>query len=184
MSRVGRAPIAVPLGVEVKIDDGLVTVKGPRGKLSRQFHQEISIRRADNMLHVERPSDSHTHRSLHGTTRSLLANMVQGVTTGFQRSLELSGVGYRAQKSGENLVLQVGYSHPVEMTPPSGISFQTEGTGRVIVAGIDKELVGQIASKVKDVRRVDPYKGKGIRYSGEVVRRKAGKAGKVGGKKK
>jgi len=110
--------------------------------------------------------------------------MVQGVTTGFQRSLELSGVGYRAQKSGENLVLQVGYSHPVEMTPPSGISFQTEGTGRVIVAGIDKELVGQIASKVKDVRRVDPYKGKGIRYSGEVVRRKAGKAGKVGGKKK
>ncbi|HLB11398.1 MAG TPA: 50S ribosomal protein L6 [Dehalococcoidia bacterium] len=184
MSRVGRAPITLPPGVEVKIEDGLVAVKGPRGELSRQFDRKLSIRRVDNSLQVERPNDDRIYRSLHGTTRSLVANMVQGVTTGFQKSLEMSGIGYRAQKSGENLVLQVGYSHPVEMTPPNGVSFQVEGTGRVIVVGNDKELVGQVAARIRDVRRVDPYKGKGIRYSGEVVRRKAGKAGKVGGKKK
>lgn len=184
MSRVGRAPITVPPNVEVKIDKGLVTVKGPKGELSRQFHSDMTIRRDDNVLVVERPSDSGLHRALHGTSRSLLANMVQGVSAGFQKSLELSGVGYRAQKNGDNLTLTVGYSHPVDMTPPPGIAFQVEGTNRVIVAGIDKEMVGQIAAKVRDVRRVNPYKGKGIRYTGEVVRRKAGKAGKVGGKKK
>lgn len=184
MSRVGRAPIVVPPDVEVKIEDGQIAVKGPRGELSRQFHRDISIRRSDNTLLVERPSDNTLHRSLHGTVRSLLANMVQGVTGGFQKVLELSGIGYRAQKNGENLVLTVGYSHPVEITPPPGISFQVEGTNRVVVVGIDKELVGQVAAHVRDVRRVNPYKGKGIRYMGEVVRRKAGKAGKVGGKKK
>jgi len=184
MSRVGKSPIAVPPGVEVKIEDGLITVKGPKGELSRQFQKELSIRRVDGVLQVERPNDDRVYRSLHGTVRSLLANMVQGVNTGFQKVLDLSGVGYRALKSGENLTLQVGYSHPVEITPPSGISFQVEGNNRVIVTGIDKELVGQVAAKVRDVRRVDPYKGKGIRYAGEVVRRKAGKAGKVGGKKK
>lgn len=184
MSRVGKAPIPLPPEVEVKIEDDLVAVKGPRGELSRQFHKQISIRREGQTLLVERPSDDRLHRSLHGTTRSLLANMVQGVTAGFQKALDLSGVGYRAQKNGENLILQVGYSHPVEMAPPPHISFQLEGTGRVVVTGIDKELVGQVAARVRAVRRVDPYKGKGIRYLGEVVRRKAGKAGKVGGKKK
>ncbi len=184
MSRVGRAPIVVPPNVEVKIQDGQVAVKGPRGELSREFHRDISIRREDNTLLVERPSDSTLHRSLHGTMRSLLANMVQGVTAGFQKGLELGGVGYRATKNGENLVLSVGYSHPVEITPPPGVTFQVEGTNRVLVLGIDKEMVGQVAAKVRQVRRVNPYKGKGIRYMGEVVRRKAGKAGKVGGKKK
>lgn len=184
MSRVGKSPITVPPGVEVEIGEGLVTVKGPKGQLSLQFHKELSVQRVDGTLQVERPNDDRLYRSLHGTVRSLLANMVQGVTTGFQKVLDLSGIGYRAQKSGENLVLQVGYSHPVEIAPPPGIAFLVEGTNRVIVTGIDKELVGQVAAKVRDTRRVDPYKGKGIRYSGEVVRRKAGKAGKVGGKKK
>lgn len=184
MSRVGRRPIVVPPGVEVKIEGGLVTVKGPRGELSRQFHRDLTIQRDNNVLLVERPSDDRLHRSLHGTARSLLANMVEGVTAGFQKALDLSGVGYRAQKSADHLVLQVGYSHPVEIAPPPHISFQVEGTGRVVVAGVDKELVGQVAAQVRAVRRLDPYKAKGIRYAGEVVRRKAGKAGKVGGKKK
>lgn len=184
MSRVGRAPIVVPPGVEVKIADGRVAVKGPKGEMSREFHRDISIRQSDNTLLVERPSDNTLHRSLHGTVRSLVANMVQGVTAGFTKGLELGGVGYRATKNGDNLVLTIGYSHPVEMTPPPGITFTVEGTNRVLVLGIDKELVGQVAARVRDVRRVNPYKGKGIRYMGEVVRRKAGKAGKVGGKKK
>ncbi|MDP2663248.1 MAG: 50S ribosomal protein L6 [Dehalococcoidia bacterium] len=184
MSRVGRAPIVVPPGVEVKIASGEIAVKGPRGELHLRFHQDIAIRRSDSSLLVERPSDSTLHRSLHGTIRSLVANMVHGVTAGFQKGLELGGIGYRAQKNGDNLILTVGYSHPVEMTPPPGVTFQVEGTNRVLVNGIDKELVGQVAARVRDIRRVNPYKGKGIRYMGEVVRRKAGKAGKVGGKKK
>jgi large subunit ribosomal protein L6 len=165
--------------VKVQIEGDRVTVTGPKGELSRQFHHDIGIRLDDEQLLVSRPSDRPQHRSLHGLTRSLLANMVTGVNEGFSKALELHGVGYRAQMQGQKLVLQVGYSQPVEMAPPPGIILTVEGTNRVLVQGIDRELVGQVAANIRSVRSPDPYKGKGIRYQGERVRHKAGKAGKA-----
>jgi large subunit ribosomal protein L6 len=179
MSRVGRQPIAVPSGVKVSIEGDRVTVTGPKGELSRRFHADISIRLDNGQLLVSRPSDRPEHRSLHGLARSLLANMVTGVSEGFTKVLEVQGVGYRAQMQGQKLVLQVGYSHPVEITPPPGITLAAEGANRVTVQGINKELVGQVAADIRAVRPPGPYKGKGIRYQGERVRHKAGKAGKA-----
>jgi large subunit ribosomal protein L6 len=179
MSRIGRQPIAVPSAVKVSIEGDRVTVTGPKGELSRQFHADISIRLDNGQLLVSRPSDRPEHRSLHGLARSLLANMVTGVSKGFTKVLELQGVGYRAQMQGQKLVLQVGYSHPVEITPPPGITLAAEGANRVTVQGINRELVGQVAADIRAVRPPDPYKGKGIRYQGERVRHKAGKAGKA-----
>lgn len=183
MSRVGNRPITVPQGVEVLIEGSTVTVKGPKGELSRTFSPDMTVSLSNGNLTVSRPTDNRIHRSQHGLTRSLLANMVEGVSNGFQKNLELQGVGYRAQQSGESILIQVGYSKPVEITPPSGISLGTEGPTRISVLGIDKELVGETAAKIRAVRPPDPYLGKGIRYSGEHIRRKAGKAGKVGRKK-
>ena len=183
MSRVGRRPIAVPPGVEVLIEGSRVAVKGPRGELARSFFPDIGISLNDGVITVSRPTDSRIHRSRHGLTRSLLANMVEGVSSGFQKNLELQGVGYRAQQSGDNLVIQVGYSKPVEIAPPEGITLGIDGPTRIMVSGIDKERVGEVAAEIRGVRPPDRYLGKGIRYSGEVVRRKAGKAGKVGRKK-
>ena len=179
MSRIGRQPIVIPSAVKVKIEGDRVTVSGPKGELSRQFHRDIDIRLDDGQLLVSRPSDRPEHRSLHGLTRSLLANMVTGVTEGFSKMLELHGVGYRVQLQGQKLVLQVGYSQPVEITPPPEISVTVVGTSRVMVEGISRELVGQVAADIRAVRPPDPYKGKGVRYQGERVRHKAGKAGKI-----
>src|SRR5581483_9222681 len=178
MSRVGKQPITVEKNVTVQIDGPVVTVKGPKGQLSREFHPEMQIAQEDGKLTVTRPSEQKLHKSLHGLTRTLLANMVTGVSTGFTRTLEVQGVGYRAQKAGNGLTLSVGYSHPVEVSPPPGIEFNVEGNNRILVQGIDKELVGQTAANLRSIRPPEPYKGKGIRYSDEVVRRKAGKAGK------
>ena len=183
MSRVGKRPIAVPKGVEVSIKGNEVKVKGPKGELSRSFHHDMAISLKDGVLTVSRPSDRKLHRSLHGLTRSILANMVDGVSKGFKKNLELQGVGYRATKAGDKLVLQVGYTRSVEFTPPLGIALATEGPTVISVSGIDKELVGGIASQIRAIRPPDSYLGKGIRYTGERVRRKAGKAGKVGRKK-
>jgi large subunit ribosomal protein L6 len=173
-------PIVLPPRVEVNVEGSRVTVKGPRGELSREFSPDMAIRLGDGEVTVSRPSDRPLHRSLHGLTRSLLANMVTGVSDGFTKLLELQGVGYRAQMQGPKLVLQVGYSKPVEVEPPEGIAFVVEGTNRVLVQGINRELVGQVAADIRAVRPPEPYKGKGIRYQGERVRRKAGKAGKAG----
>ena len=180
MSRIGKMPIVLPPRVEVRIEGSRVTVAGPRGELSRDFSPDMAISLGDGQVTVARPSDRPQHRSLHGLTRSLLANMVTGVSDGFTKVLELQGVGYRAQMQGPKLVLQVGYSKPVEVEPPDGITFVVEGTNRVLVQGINRELVGQVAADVRFVRPPEPYKGKGIRYQGERVRRKAGKAGKAG----
>ncbi len=180
MSRIGLRPITVPDNVEITIDGAHVRVKGPKGTLERRLHQDMIIERQDGQLLVRRPSDARQHRALHGLTRTLVDNMVVGVTTGFRKDLEISGVGYRAQLVGQSLVLQLGYSHPVRVTPPEGVTFAVEGNNRVAVMGIDKELVGQEAARIRSVREVEPYKGKGVRYAGERVRRKAGKAGKVG----
>ena len=185
MSRIGRAPITVPAGVKIELgQENTVTVTGPKGSLTRSFPPKLAISQEENTLTVSRPDDSNMNRALHGLSRSLLANMVQGVSGGFTKSLELQGVGYRVAKVSNHLVFQVGYSHPVQVNPPEGISFATEGTNRVTVSGIDKQLVGQVAANIRSIRKPEPYKGKGIRYQGEVVRMKAGKAGKVGGKKK
>jgi len=173
-------PIVLPPKVEVRIEGSRVTVTGPRGELNRDFSPDMAISLGEGRVTVERPSDRPQHRSLHGLTRSLLANMVTGVSEGFTKVLELQGVGYRAQMQGPKLVLQVGYSKPVEVEPPEGIVFVVEGTNRVLVQGINRELVGQVAADVRFVRPPEPYKGKGIRYQGERVRRKAGKAGKAG----
>jgi len=181
MSRIGRMPIPLPQGVEVTQEGQQLRVTGPRGTLSREIHPEISIERTDGELRVVRPSDEPRHRALHGLTRTLVANMVTGVTTGFTKGLEISGVGYRAQLQGEKLVLALGYSHPVEVDPPEGITFQVDTPTRLAVQGADKELVGQVAAYIRSRRKPEPYKGKGIRYAGEHVQRKAGKAGKVGG---
>ena len=183
MSRIGRLPIPIPDGVDVTIDGDRVTVKGPRGELSRVLSNEVSLIREDGVLRVERPNDSKRSRELHGLTRTLVANMVTGVTTGYRKGLEITGVGYRAQLVGKKLQLSLGYSHPVEIDPPEGISFEVETPVRLAVLGIDKELVGHVAARVRSSRKPEPYKGKGVRYAGEVVRRKAGKAGKIGGKK-
>jgi large subunit ribosomal protein L6 len=173
-------PIVVPSQVEVRIEGSRVTVKGPRGELTRDFSPEMTIQLGDGRITVSRPSDRPQHRSLHGLSRSLLANMVTGVSDGFTKMLELQGVGYRAQMQGPKLILQVGYSKPVEVEPPEGITLVVEGTNRVLVQGINRELVGQMAANIREVRPPEPYKGKGIRYQGEKVRRKAGKAGKAG----
>lgn len=178
MSRIGRKPITIPSGVNVTLDNTLITVKGPKGTLSRELHKDMKINVLENEISVERPSDNKLHRSLHGTTRSVVANMVNGVTEGFAKSLELVGVGYRANKSGEKLVLNVGYSHPVEFTPENGIEFEVPSNTKIIIKGIDKELVGATAAKVRAVREPEPYKGKGIKYEGERILRKEGKAGK------
>ncbi|WP_334075699.1 MULTISPECIES: 50S ribosomal protein L6 [Paenibacillus] len=178
MSRIGRKPITVPSGVDVTLDNSVITVKGPKGTLSRELHKDIKVSVQDNQILVERPSDNKLHRSLHGTTRSVVSNMVSGVTEGFSKSLELVGVGYRASKSGEKLVLNVGYSHPVEITPESGIAFEVPSNTKIVVSGINKERVGEYAAKIRSVREPEPYKGKGIKYEGERIIRKEGKAGK------
>ena len=183
MSRVGRMPIAVPQGVVVSIKQDEVAVTGPKGELHRRFHPDMSITLDSDSLLVSRPSDSKVHRSLHGLTRSLLANMVQGVTNGFEKDLEIVGVGYRAEKLGDKLVIRVGFSHPVEITPLPGVSLDVEGANRIKVMGISKEAVGEMAARIRAVRPPDAYKGKGIRYAGEFVRLKAGKAGKAIGRK-
>jgi large subunit ribosomal protein L6 len=191
MSRIGRAPIAVPPKVQVNWTDGnLVTVKGPKGELSYQIDPELTLKLEEGKVLVSRPSDSKEHKAKHGLYRTLVNNMVVGVTNGYSKQLEIHGVGYRAAKMGDNLVIQVGYSHPVEVQPPSGISFTVDGIDpatkatKVSVIGIDKQLVGAVAADIRRIRKPEPYKGKGIRYAGEAIRRKAGKAGKVGGKKK
>ncbi len=180
MSRIGRLPVSIPDGVQVSIDGPSVRVKGPRGELSRRFDPQIEIELADGQLVVRRSSDRPQVRALHGLTRALLANMVEGVSDGFRKSLEIVGLGYRADLQGDDLVLQVGHSHPVRYASPEGIAFQVERGNRIIhVDGVDKELVGQVAAEIRAVRKPEPYKGKGIRYVDEQVRRKAGKAGKV-----
>jgi len=179
MSRVGKVPITIPSGIEVKIEGSRVTVKGPKGELNRDLIPDMKLSLSDGVLTVARPTDHPRHRAAHGLTRTLIQNMVTGVSEGFAKTLELQGVGYRAQMQGETLVLAVGYSKPVEVPPPPGIEFEVEGTSRVIVRGINKEDVGQTAADVRKVRPPEPYKGKGIRYLNEYVRRKAGKAGKA-----
>ena len=183
MSRIGRLPIAVPSGVDVTIDGRNVTVKGPKGTLSRALHPDITVSREDASIVVTRPTEQKTHKQLHGLTRTLVNNMVVGVTDGYRKGLEITGVGYRAALSGRKLQLNLGYSHQIEIDPPEGISFELENPTRLAVVGIDKELVGQIAAKVRSTRKPEPYKGKGVKYAGEYIRRKAGKAGKIGGKK-
>lgn len=184
MSRIGKMPVTVPGGVTVSINKGnFIKVQGPKGQLEQQFPTEISIEQVDGEVRVSRPTDHKNHRALHGLSRALLNNMVIGVSQGFTRVLDIEGVGYRSAMSGKNLVVFVGYSHPVEIIPPDGISFEVDKTGRQItITGIDKQVVGQIAAEVRGLRPPEPYKGKGIRYRGEFVRQKAGKSGKVGGK--
>ncbi len=191
MSRIGRAPIPVPPKVQVTwTDENLVTVKGPKGELSDQVDPALTLKLEDGVISVARPSDDKEYKSKHGLYRSLIFNMVQGVTNGYTKQLEIHGVGYRAAKVGNNLVIQVGYSHPVEVQPPTGITFSVDGVDpatkatKLSVSGIDKQLVGEVAASIRRIRKPEPYKGKGIRYAGEAIRRKAGKAGKVGGKKK
>lgn len=179
MSRIGLMPIPVPQGVKVNIKGNEVTVEGSKGKLMRSFHPDMSIIFKDGSLIVARPTDNRNHRALHGLTRSLLANMVEGVTKGFEKVLELSGVGYRAQKAGNKLSLQIGFSHPIDFSPPDGVEIVVEGTNRIRIIGIDKEVVGETAAQIRAVRPADSYKGKGVRYAGERVRLKPGKAGKA-----
>jgi large subunit ribosomal protein L6 len=183
MSRIGRLPIQVPAGVDVAIDGRHITVSGPKGSLSRDLHPEMALNRDGDSILVTRPSETKAHKQLHGLTRTLVNNMVVGVTSGYRKGLEITGVGYRAVLVGKKLQLSLGYSHPVEIDPPSGISFELENPTKLAVVGIDKELVGEIAARVRASRKPEPYKGKGVRYAGEVIRRKAGKAGKIGGKK-
>ncbi len=176
MSRIGKSPITVPQGVAVTIKDNEVTVKGPKGELNRRFNPDMAIALQEGKLIVSRPSDSKTHRSLHGLTRTLLANMVEGVTKGYQKDLDIVGAGYRVEKAGDNLVLRVGFSQKKEVATVPGITLATEGATKIKVIGIDKELVGEVAAKIRAIRIADPYKGKGIRYAGEVIHLKAGKA--------
>jgi len=187
MSRIGKRPIPIPKGVEVTFGQGEITVKGPKGTLTKPIHTDMILRQQDGMLFVERPSDSKLHRSLHGLTRTLIANMVEGVTNGYSKTLEVHGVGYRAALSGKNLSLSVGFSHGVEIPPCPGVEFEagTDTQTRIpyiVVKGIDKELVGLVAAQIRAIRKPEPYKGKGIRYRGEQIRRKAGKSAKAGGK--
>ena len=172
-------PIPLPNGVQVSIDGPKVTVKGPKGELARELNPDMRVQEQEGQLIVIRPSDQPRHRAMHGLTRALLANMVTGGSEGFSKSLEMQGVGYRAQMQGQDLVLAVGYSHPVQVPPPAGIEFEVDGTTKITVRGASKELVGQVAADVRKIRPPEPYKGKGIRYAGEYVRRKAGKAGKA-----
>ena len=178
MSRIGKSPITVPNGVEVSIAGRTISVKGPKGNLSREIPGEIIVRKEENSLLVERPNDERNNRALHGLTRTLVNNMVVGVTDGFTKELEIVGVGYRAEAQGQNLRLALGFSHPVIVEAPAGISFEIPAQTRVIVKGIDKELVGQVAANIRSIRKPEPYKGKGVRYAGERILRKAGKTGK------
>lgn len=179
MSRIGVKPIAIPNGVEVNINDkNYIIVKGPKGKLEQQLSKDMNISVADNTLNVERPTENKKHKSLHGLTRTLVANMIEGVTNGYSKELEIVGVGYRAQKQGKKLVLNLGFSHPVEMEDPEGIEVEVPGNNKIVVKGIDKQKVGNYAAVIRDLRRPEPYKGKGIKYAGEYIRRKEGKAGK------
>ncbi len=178
MSRIGKKPIEIPSGVEISINDMTVSVKGPKGSLTRVFHKDMILRKEENQLIVERPSDEKIHRALHGTTRSILSNMIEGVTNGYQKTLVLVGVGYRATKSGNKVVVNVGYSHPVEVEPEEGIELEVPEQTKIIVKGIDKERVGEVAANIRSIRKPEPYKGKGIKYADERIRRKEGKTGK------
>ena len=178
MSRIGKKPIEIPTGVTVTNENNVITVKGPKGELTRAFHKDLTISVEENVLTVTRPSESKEHRTIHGTTRSLIANMVEGVSKGFTKNLELIGVGYRAQKQGNKLVLSVGLSHPVEFEPEAGLEIEVPAATKISISGISKERVGALAANIRGVRPPEPYKGKGIRYEGEVVRRKEGKTGK------
>lgn len=182
MSRIGRKPIVLPQGVQIEVNGNTVRIKGPKGELNHEIHPEMKIIVEDKLVKVERPSDEKKHRSLHGLTRTLVYNMVEGVTNGFSKALDINGVGYRAAKQGQNLLLTIGYSHPVELKPLNGIEFEVPAPTRIIVKGIDKQIVGQMAAQVRAVRSPEPYKAKGIKYENEVIRRKAGKAGKAGKK--
>jgi large subunit ribosomal protein L6 len=175
VSRIGKQPVAVPDGVEIQVEPELVSVKGPKGELAERKSREIEVKQEDGQLLVSRPTDRGEHRALHGLTRSLIANMVEGVTDGFEKRLEIQGVGYRAKLQGKNLELALGYSHPVAMPAPEGIEFEVPQPTEVVVRGIDKQLVGETAAQIRKKRPPEPYKGKGIRYSGEYVRRKVGK---------
>lgn len=177
MSRIGKKPISLPQGVEITVKDEIITVKGPKGTLTQAIPQGITVSQQDDQIVVERAGDSKQERAYHGLTRALVANMVQGVSAGFERKLELVGVGYRAQLQGNKLVINIGFSHPVEVEPPEGIEFEVPAATKITVKGIDKQLVGNTAAVIRDIRRPEPYKGKGIKYENEVVRRKAGKAG-------
>lgn len=177
MSRIGRMPIDIPAGVTVKLDGHVITVKGPKGELTRTLHQDMEIKIDGNVITVERPSDEKNHRALHGLTRALVHNMVVGVTEGFKKQLEIQGVGYRAQMKGSKLALTLGFSHPLELDAPEGISIECPTATTIVISGASKEHVGEFAAKVRGYREPEPYKGKGIRYAGEHVRRKAGKAG-------
>ena len=183
MSRIGRLPIQVPPSVDVSIVGRDITVKGPKGSLHRALHPDMRVTMEGSIIVVERPSEAKHHKQLHGLTRTLVANMVTGVTDGYRKPLEITGVGYRASKVGDKLQLNLGYSHPIEIEPPAGIVFEVESPVRLAVVGIDKELVGQVAATIRATRKPEPYKGKGVHYLGEQIRRKAGKAGKIGGKK-
>ena len=179
MSRIGKLPVVIPAGVDVKLEDGnVITVKGPKGTLTRKLVDDLTIAVEDGQVVVTRPSDLKRYKALHGLTRTLIFNMVEGVTNGYTKELEINGVGYRASKSGKTLTLNLGYSHPVEMTDPEGIETVMEGQNVIIVKGIDKEKVGQFAAEIRDKRRPEPYKGKGIKYADETIRRKVGKTGK------
>ncbi len=175
MSRVGKKPVPVPNGVTVTIDNGTVTVKGPKGTLTKDFNKDLTIKQENNEILVERPNDMPPVRSLHGTTRALIANMIIGVSEGFAKSLELIGVGYRVAAKGKGLTLSLGYSHPIEIDPIDGIDFKIEGNNKITVEGIEKEVVGQVAANIRAKRPPEPYKGKGVKYSDEVIRRKEGK---------
>jgi large subunit ribosomal protein L6 len=182
MSRIGKMPVPIPSGVDVMIEGRTVRVKGPKGELSRTFHAAVEIARADGTVEVRRRDDGRLARALHGLSRTLLSNMVTGVTKGYAKDLEISGTGYRAQLVGKKLQFSLGFSHPVDVDPPPGITFTLETPQKVRVSGTDKELVGEVAAKIRALRVPDPYKAKGIKYAGEYIRRKAGKAGKVGAK--
>ena len=178
MSRIGRKPITIPAGVDVTVDGSHVAVKGPRGSLERDLHPDMRVTLEDGVVRVERPSDERLHRSLHGLTRTLVANMVEGVTNGFEKRLEIVGVGYRAALRDSDLEMALGFSHPVEIPAPPGIEFEVPAPNRIVVRGIDKQLVGEVAANIRKKRKPEPYKGKGVRYEGEYVRKKAGKAAK------
>lgn len=178
MSRIGRKPIDIPAGVDVKLENGnFIQVKGPKGTLEKKLHEDMIIKVEGNQINVERPSEEKMHRSLHGLTRTLIYNMVVGVTEGFQKNLEIHGVGYRAQKTGKKLVLNLGYSHPIEFNEPEGITIEVPAANKIIVKGADKQAVGELAAKIRSTRAPEPYKGKGIKYENEVIRRKEGKTG-------
>lgn len=178
MSRIGRKPINIPAGVDVKIDNGVVTVKGSKGTLTQKVHPNISVSIDGDVINVTRPNDDKENRSLHGLTRTLIANMVEGVTNGFKKELEVNGVGYRVQKQGSNLVMNLGYSHQVTVSETDDIKIEVQGTNKIIIHGADKQKVGQFAAEVREKRPPEPYKGKGIKYADEVIRRKEGKSGK------